>query len=336
MRHLYRRHLAVGMTVGLLLLGRMAQPAAAGVAHAAAVGTGTYLVQPNDTLSGIALRFRTTPEALVAANGLRDDRDIVPGQVLRIPGRADRGVEGRGWGHGQHNIHDVPRRDRASGRAAPVNTAQTHSTVRAGQPIVAPVTTATPLQPATVIPVPSTPVTAAQMTPTAATGVDAPGSVAALLTTQAQAAGVDPALVKAVAWQESGWRMVTAADGGIGIMQLMPDTVTWVETTLLGQRIAPYTPVDNVRAGSPCLPTTSRCSGASGSRSPPTTRASRGCGRRGSAPRPRATWPTCSPYRRNSRSKPAHKGSKGLSPPGHHQPRVERPPPYKRGGAALV
>ncbi len=249
MRHLYRRHLAVGMTVGLLLLGRMAQPAAAGVAHAAAVGTGTYLVQPNDTLSGIALRFRTTPEALVAANGLRDDRDIVPGQVLRIPGRADRGVEGRGWGHGQHNIHDVPRRDRASGRAAPVNTAQTHSTVRAGQPIVAPVTTATPLQPATVIPVPSTPVTAAQMTPTAATGVDAPGSVAALLTTQAQAAGVDPALVKAVAWQESGWRMVTAADGGIGIMQLMPDTVTWVETTLLGQRIAPYTPVDNVRAG---------------------------------------------------------------------------------------
>ena len=87
------------------------------------------------------------------------------------------------------------------------------------------------------------------VTPTPLPSVQATGSVAALLTAQAQAAGVDPALVKAVAWQESGWRMVIAADGGIGIMQLMPATVTWVETTLLGQSIDPYTAADNVRAG---------------------------------------------------------------------------------------
>lgn len=252
MTHIYRRRLVVGTMAALLLLVGAAQPVTARAAthatQAAIVGTGTYLVQPNDTLSGIALRFGTTPEALVAANGLRDDRDIVPGQVLRIPGRADRGAVDHEWGQGQRDADDATRRSRAHGRAASVSTARTHSPVRTGQPVV-PVTTATPLRPATVTPVPSTPVVAAQVTPTSAAGVDASGSVAALLTTQARAADVDPALVKAVAWQESGWRMVTAADGGIGIMQLMPDTVTWVETTLLGQRIAPYTAVDNVRAG---------------------------------------------------------------------------------------
>ncbi len=76
-----------------------------------------------------------------------------------------------------------------------------------------------------------------------------PASIAALLTAEAQAAGVAPSLVKAVAWQESGWRMVIAADGGIGIMQLMPDTVTWVETSLLKQTIDPYNATDNVRTG---------------------------------------------------------------------------------------
>ena len=253
MTHLNRRRLVVGTAAALLLLVGAAQPvtarAATSVAPATTVGAGTYLVQPNDTLSGIAQRFGTTPEALVAANGLRDDRAIVPGQVLRILSRADRGSEDRGWGQGRHDVYDAPRRDRASGRVAPVSTAQGQRPARGSQPVVAPVTTAMPPQPATVTAVPSTPVVAAPVTPVAVAGGAASGSVAALLTMQAQAAGVDPALVKAVAWQESGWRMVTAADGGIGIMQLMPDTVSWVETTLLGQRIAPYAAVDNVRAG---------------------------------------------------------------------------------------
>jgi soluble lytic murein transglycosylase-like protein len=70
-----------------------------------------------------------------------------------------------------------------------------------------------------------------------------------ILTSQALAAGVDPGLVKAVAWQESGWQMVTAFDGGMGVMQLMPDTVTWVSNTLLGYPVNPYDPTDNIRAG---------------------------------------------------------------------------------------
>ncbi|MEU8510028.1 lytic transglycosylase domain-containing protein [Kitasatospora sp. NPDC048722] len=38
-------------------------------------------------------------------------------------------------------------------------------------------------------------------------------------------------LVKAIAWQESGWQSgILACDGGIGTMQVMPDTVSWMNT----------------------------------------------------------------------------------------------------------
>ncbi|NUR74268.1 MAG: lytic transglycosylase domain-containing protein [Hamadaea sp.] len=38
-----------------------------------------------------------------------------------------------------------------------------------------------------------------------------------------------PALIKAVAWQESGWQsQIMACDGGIGTMQVMPATATWM------------------------------------------------------------------------------------------------------------
>ena len=46
----------------------------------------TYIVKAGDTLSGIAQRFGTTVEALVASNGIRNKHLIYTGQVLTIPG----------------------------------------------------------------------------------------------------------------------------------------------------------------------------------------------------------------------------------------------------------
>jgi LysM repeat protein len=42
-------------------------------------------VQDGDTLSGLAERFSTTVEALVAANGITDPNSLQPGQTLIIP-----------------------------------------------------------------------------------------------------------------------------------------------------------------------------------------------------------------------------------------------------------
>jgi LysM repeat protein len=44
-----------------------------------------YTVQDGDTLSGLAERFSTTVEALIAANGIADPNSLQPGQTLIIP-----------------------------------------------------------------------------------------------------------------------------------------------------------------------------------------------------------------------------------------------------------
>lgn len=44
-----------------------------------------YTVQPGDTLSAIAARFRTTVEAIVRANGIKNPNLIYVGQRLTIP-----------------------------------------------------------------------------------------------------------------------------------------------------------------------------------------------------------------------------------------------------------
>ena len=61
--------------------------------------------------------------------------------------------------------------------------------------------------------------------------------------------GVDPALVRALAWMESGFQQDVVSDvGAIGVMQLLPETWEFVDTVLLGFR-TPRTYAGNIRAG---------------------------------------------------------------------------------------
>lgn len=61
--------------------------------------------------------------------------------------------------------------------------------------------------------------------------------------------GVDPALARALAWMESGFQNhVVSSVGALGVMQLLPETWSWVETYLTGARV-PRTADGNVRAG---------------------------------------------------------------------------------------
>lgn len=65
----------------------------------------------------------------------------------------------------------------------------------------------------------------------------------AYVTEAATKYGVDPILVRAVAWQESRFRdSAISRKGAIGVMQLMPETASW-----LG--VNPYDPRDNIFGG---------------------------------------------------------------------------------------
>jgi murein DD-endopeptidase MepM/ murein hydrolase activator NlpD len=67
-------------TATVALAGAVALAAIAGMAQ-----TGRYTVRPGDTLSSIALRQKSTIDALAQANGITDPNRIVSGQVLTIP-----------------------------------------------------------------------------------------------------------------------------------------------------------------------------------------------------------------------------------------------------------
>lgn len=63
-------------------------PAPQPVEHVGHPATGTYTVQPGDTLSAIAVKYGTTYQILAAVNGIGDPNQIWPGQVLKVTGTA--------------------------------------------------------------------------------------------------------------------------------------------------------------------------------------------------------------------------------------------------------
>jgi LysM repeat protein len=61
--------------------------------------------------------------------------------------------------------------------------------------------------------------------------------------------GVDPALVRALAWQESGWQShLVSSTGAKGVMQVMPGTRDFVELFVIGKKIERTTD-GNIRVG---------------------------------------------------------------------------------------
>jgi soluble lytic murein transglycosylase-like protein len=75
-------------------------------------------------------------------------------------------------------------------------------------------------------------------------------SIASSLYNQAVAHGVSPSLVKAVAWQESGWQQdVVSSAGAIGVMQVMPGTARYVNQSLGGHGLNVRRADDNVHLG---------------------------------------------------------------------------------------
>jgi N-acetylmuramoyl-L-alanine amidase len=209
-------------------LAAAALGATAAAGAPAIVAATTYIVRPGDTLSEIAVRHGTTVQALVHANDISDPNLIRVGQLLHIPDTSV-GLPGYTVSHSDTESY----------------------TVRAGDGLFR-IARAYGVDPTTLARANGIGVNA--MLARGAV-LHIPGRLAranALLTHTAQEVGVDPKLVRAVAWMESGWQQgVVSATGAVGMMQIEPYTGDWISRYLAGRQLNLHVAADNVLAG--CL-----------------------------------------------------------------------------------
>lgn len=210
----------------------------------ATVAQAGYVVQPGDTLSGVAARLGTTVRALVDANGIGDPDRIQAGRTLRLPGGAPAPASGPSPSYTVRAGDALARIARRHGVTVAVlqeaNGLADPDHIRPGQVLRIPVATdaATPGAAAT---------TPRGGPPAAAAGRAEAGRI---IETVARRYGWNPAFVKAVAWQESGWQMGrVSSTGAVGIMQVMPGTGEFVSRRLVRRTLDLRDPVDNVTAG---------------------------------------------------------------------------------------
>ena len=249
--------------------------AAIWVGQCAVAYAGDHVVSQGETLSEIAVRYGTTADALARANGLADPNLIVAGTRLAIPNGAGTSQSVAGtthtiqagealWDLAQRYGTSVDALARANGISNPnfvvagtkitvsggdgasATTAvggATH-TIRAGETLSDIASrfgvSVSALARANGISNPNLVVAGSSISVPGTTMGAAPAPVSStevgyLLDQEAVANGVNPSLIKAMAYQESGWQQdVVSSAGAIGVMQVMPATARWVNKVLLG------------------------------------------------------------------------------------------------------
>lgn len=198
-------------------------------------GTGHYTVRPGDTLSAIAARTGVPIPDLVEANNLSDPHHVRVGQELALASGPSSGGGSPGQDDAVHEVQmgetlsELAARYRTSAQAiARASRLPDPNRVRVGQRLVI---------------------------PNAGSGVPAAGAasrteIGALLERHAVSYGWNPAFVKALAWQESGWNPhVVSYTGAVGVMQVLPSTGRFVSDKLVGRSLELTEPGDNVEAG---------------------------------------------------------------------------------------
>ena len=228
---------------------RSATPTAQGAltGQSTASSSATYLVRPGDTLSGIALSRDISLNALAAANNIANGRLLRAGSVLRLPLSVGATVA-------QAAPQGAPS---AAAATATVLSSGTYQ-VKAGDTLSG-IALALGLTPDGLASSNGLnlrlPIQVGQLLRYAVVLYNGPSraEVGAVLDQQSASVGIENAFLKAIAWRESNWRMVDAADGGIGVMQLMPDTVDWLKATYVPGSWDAHNLTDNVHAGAVLL-----------------------------------------------------------------------------------
>ncbi|MFK5689046.1 LysM peptidoglycan-binding domain-containing protein [Ornithinimicrobium sp. LYQ92] len=199
-------------------------------------GSTTVTVRNGDTLWGLATDRGVSVSALAGANDLSSSAMIYPGQTLRLPGTgsggsADTTSSGRGSGAST-----------SSGTLERPYDESTIGDIKAGEEVLD-----------TFLHYRYTDGIArsAAANRDYLSGVDAPSQdrVKEMITETSRRHGVDPSLMLALSYQESGWnhRAVSPANA-IGAMQVIPSSGEWA-SSLVGRELNLLDPQDNVTAG---------------------------------------------------------------------------------------
>ncbi len=210
---------AATMAIG----GPLAAPARAGV----------HVVRSGQTLSSIAKRYGVPAARVARANRLSNPDLIVVGQRLRIPG----------GGRPRHAVHVIRAGETLSQIARRYGTSVAALASRNGISDPSRIAAGDKLR------VPR------GRGPGAGAASPRPhshshGSVGQAIERQAGIHGVDVSLVKAVAWQESGWNQgAVSSVGALGVMQVMPGTARYVNEVLGGGHLRIRVMEDNVHLG---------------------------------------------------------------------------------------
>jgi murein DD-endopeptidase MepM/ murein hydrolase activator NlpD len=171
-----------------------------------------YVVQPGDTLWAIAARSGTTVDAIAEANGL-DPNAILPiGRQLVLPG-----------GGGSATVEVTNGGSDGAGLAGGgvIRTQYCSTYVPDGGP---------------------------EELPAVLRHEPWLLSLQPLFEQWGWHYGVQPSLLEALAWQESGWQEgVVSDDGAVGVGQVLPATATFVEQEIVGEPLSLWSTSDNIR-----------------------------------------------------------------------------------------
>jgi soluble lytic murein transglycosylase-like protein len=193
-----------------------------------------HLVTPGESLFTIARTYATTPQAIAEANHLANPNLILIGTLLRIP-----------------SSPAPPARKPAPAAPLPQPAPQAVTyTVKRGDSLttIAVHYAVTPGALATLNGI--TRPNLIQVGKVLKIPVPAPATVESLLEKYAAKYKVEPALIKALAWQESGWQQQVISDmGAVGVMQIMPETGRFTGDLILQRVVDTANLEHNVEAG---------------------------------------------------------------------------------------
>ncbi|GAA4872740.1 LysM peptidoglycan-binding domain-containing protein [Serinicoccus chungangensis] len=196
-------------------------------------------VRAGDTLSGIAARHGVTVADIARANGLADTRLIYPGQKLRLGGSSQAASVGTTRTTALDRPYDESTiGDHRAGEKVP----DTFLHYRYSDGIARSA--------------------AANRDYLAEVDVPSRSAVRDLIVRTSERHGVDPTLMLALSYQESGWnhRAVSPANA-IGAMQVIPSSGQWA-SGLVGRELNLLDPEDNVTAGVVIMRTLLRSAGS--------------------------------------------------------------------------